>query len=300
MRKVYVGPLFYWGAVITLLSIHVTGQTNSTIEVPFELVKNEIVVSVSMNDQGPFEMLVDTGTDPSAVDLGTARKIGLKLSETGRRSAGGGTDVNIGYKCRLSSVKLGGLSAKDVDAGAIDLAKISERMGRHIDGVLGHSFLNHRIVQFDYPAKVLRFFEKTPAGGTAAKFTSLPFRYDDDILIDGILVNGTSVTAVLDTGSGNSFTLSPFGVEKLGLSDQYKLANTKVSVGYNGQFESYAGKLRNVTIGNISIDEPNTIFFTRGTGHDKVPWSLNIGNAFLKEYVVTIDYKRKTVTLEKR
>jgi hypothetical protein len=41
------------------------------------------------------------------------------------------------------------------------------------------------------------------------------------------------------------------------------------------------------------------VFFGKGTGRDKKPWGVNIGNVFLKDFVVTIDYRSKLVTLEK-
>jgi hypothetical protein len=59
------------------------------------------------------------------------------------------------------------------------------------------------------------------------------------------------------------------------------------------------GKLKNVTIGGISVDAPMVLFFGKDAGRDKEPWGINIGNAFLKDFVVTVDYRSKTITLEK-
>jgi hypothetical protein len=41
------------------------------------------------------------------------------------------------------------------------------------------------------------------------------------------------------------------------------------------------------------------VFFGKGTGNDHRRWGLNIGNEFLKNYVVTIDYQAKAIVLEK-
>ena len=79
------------------------------IEIPFDFYRNEIVVQVKVNGKGPFSMMVDTGTDPSAIDLVTARELGLKLDPIGKQASGGGTSVNLAYEpsCRLwSSVVL--------------------------------------------------------------------------------------------------------------------------------------------------------------------------------------------------
>jgi hypothetical protein len=53
------------------------------------------------------------------------------------------------------------------------------------------------------------------------------------------------------------------------------------------------------TIGAISVDAPDVVFFAKGTGRDKKPWGINIGNVFLKDFVVTIDYRRKLIILER-
>ena len=54
-----------------------------------------------------------------------------------------------------------------------------------------------------------------------------------------------------------------------------------------------------VTVGPISVDAPAVIFFGKGTGRDKKPWGINIGNGFFKDFVMTIDYRNKLVTLER-
>jgi len=72
----------------------------------------------------------------------------------------------------------------------MDLSKISSALGRPIGGVLGYSLLKTRIVQIDYPHRKVRFYISAPSCPMAAnplpKCTTLPFRYEDDILaIDG-------------------------------------------------------------------------------------------------------------------
>jgi hypothetical protein len=99
------------------------------IEIPFDFYRNEIVVQVRVNGKGPFNMMVDTGTDASAIDLVTARELGLKLDPIGRKASGRGTSVNLAYETKLPFVEVGGLSAKNLAAAAIDLSKISERFG---------------------------------------------------------------------------------------------------------------------------------------------------------------------------
>jgi hypothetical protein len=195
----------------------------------------------------------------------------------------------------FSTLGIGAISASDVAAAAIDLSKVSERMGVRVDAVLGYSFLKKRIVQFDYPSLVVRFLDRSTASKVGNAVT-LPFRYKDDVLIDDVRVNGRPVVANLDTGSSGSFQLSPAAINEFGLADEAAGGKASTSLGYNGTYVNHEGTVKNLTIGTISIDQPKVLFLSAGTGHDKVPWSINIGNGFMKDYVVTVDYLAKTVT----
>jgi predicted aspartyl protease len=278
-----------------LLTAQAGGQV---VEVPFDFVRNEIIVQVKVDGKGPFNMMLDTGTDPSVIDLATAKELGLKLSSAGGPVSGGGTDKTLAYETKLPLVETGGLTVKNVSAVALDLSKMSERLGKPLAGVLGHSLLNGRIVQIDYPNHVVRFYSKSPFSNTSNR-TVLRFRYDDNVLIDDVFVNGKKMVGNLDTGSSGSFNLTPAAVSYIGLEEEVNRARVSTSVGYNNASENREGKVSNITIGGISVDGPSVIFFGKGTGRDKKPWGVNIGNGFLKDFVVMIDYRSKLVTLEK-
>jgi predicted aspartyl protease len=294
---------FLAGCMIVLLGgfASFAQQKGEVVEVPFEFTHNEIVIQVKVNGKGPFNMLLDTGTDPSAIDLATAKELGLKLSSAGGPVSGGGTDRNLAYEMKLPLVETGGLTVKNVLALAIDLSKVAERLGKPLQGVLGHSLLNGRVVQIDYANRVVRFYSKSPFTKTnnTSKRTVLPFHYDDNVLIDDVFVNGKKVVGNLDTGSSGSFSLTPAAVTYLGLEEEVSRATVSTSVGFNNVAENREGKVSNVTIGGISVDGPTVVFFGKGTGRDKKPWGVNIGNEFFKGFVLTIDYRNKLITLEK-
>src|SRR5438105_15258913 len=147
-------------SILTLSSFGLFAQSSKkphSIDVPFDFFHNEIILSININGKGPFNMLLDTDTDPSAVDLVTAKEIGLKLDSHASLAAGGGTSKNVAYGTKLALITAGILEAKNIEAGAIDLSTVSTNLGKKIHGVLGYSFLKNRIVQIDYPAKVVRF-----------------------------------------------------------------------------------------------------------------------------------------------
>lgn len=262
------------------------------------------MVQVKVDGKGPFNMLLDTGVDPSVIDLGTAREIGLKLASTGQQGSGGGTDTNLAYETKLPVLELGNLKASNIDALAVDMSKMSRALGKPLHGVLGYSLLKDRVVQIDYPKRVARFYSTSPfprakRHANDARRTTLPFRYQDYILVDGVSVNGKKVVANLDTGSDGVFQLTPAAVVALGLEAEAGKARVSKSVGFNGVTENREGTIKNVTLGGISIDGPTAVFYGKGTGRDHEAWGLRIGNAFLKDYVVTIDYQHDVITLER-
>ena len=274
----------------------------TVIEVPFELVHGSILIQTRVNGLGPFWMMLDTGADPSIVELGTAKSAGLKIAANGQQGSAGGTDANLAYETSLPQVQLGDLTATNVDAMAMDLSKLSTALGRPIGGVLGYSLLKARIVQIDYPGRKVRFYSSAPSCAGAArsplpKCTALLFQYKDDILVTGVKVNGKRVTANLDTGSNGTFQLTPAAVDKLGLSEEVARAEASGSIGFNGALKNRQGTVHRVTVGTILEHDPKVVFYGKGMGMDSEPWDIRIGSEFLKDFVVTLDYPHGKITL---
>ena len=297
-----------FAALIFLLlgATAVISQTaKAPVEIPFEFVHNQIVVEAKIGGKGPFKLLVDTNTDPSAIDIATARELGLAAGEKGYPVTGGGNEANVGYVTRLPSVELGPLVTKDVVAATINLTKLSERMGGPIHGVLGFSFLKDRIIQIDYPNSKLRFFAESPYpriqfSANTVNTIAFPFKREDgEVIIDSVYVNNEKLRAALDTGSSSSFNLTPEAVALLKLEDQVQAGESTTSVGYNGVYESKQGILKSVRLGRISVESVRAEFWLPKTGHDNKKFQINIGNEFFQDFVMTFDFKNKIVVFEK-
>lgn len=293
--------------VLTLscVSFAQTGKRSAPpVEVPFEFEHNQIILEVKIAGKGPFYMLLDTNTDPSAIDAATAREIGLAVGSKGSSATGGGTETNMVYPTQLPTVEIGSVVAKDVAAASIDLSKIKERIGRPIQGVLGFSFLKDRIVQIDYENLKLRFFSESPypriqLGPNTVNVVSFPFKYEDgEVIIDSVFVNNEKMRAALDTGSSGAFALTPAAVATLGLEEQGRDSDED-SVGYNGAFKSKVGTLKSVRLGKMSIESAPATFWLPGTGHDNKRFQVNIGNAFFKDFMMTFDFRNKVVVFER-
>ncbi len=272
------------------------------VEVPFEFVHNQIVVQAKIAGKGPFNMLVDTNTDPSAIDEKTARELGLSIGSSGAPASGSGAEVRTTYPTMFPTVELGSITAKQVPATTIDMSKISARIDRPIAGVLGFSFLKDRIIQIDYGNLKLRFFAESPypriqLAPNTVNTIAMNFRREEgDVIVDSVFVNNEKMRATLDTGSSGSFSLTPEAVALLGLDDDAAEGKSEASA---GDYEGKNGILKSIRMGRYAAEGVQASFFAPKTGHDNRPWQVNIGNAFFQDFVMTFDFKDKIVVFER-
>lgn len=294
-------------ALWSCVALSQSSNNQPIAEVPFAFDRTSVIVQVKLNGKGPFNMVLDTGSDVATIDLATAKELGLNLKATGQAATGGGSDKAQIFSTQIPQVEIGGLASRNVVAVAVDLSKSSQGLGRPLHGVLGYSVLKNRIVQFDYPKRVIRFYSSSPypkvdPTSNNERRVVLPFRLGDDSpIIDDVYVNGKKTTAVIDTGGGGTyFALMPDAISSLGLEQEMSQAEPDSrGIGVNGLITSRKGKIKTLRVGTINIDSPTVIFYPKGVGKDHRKFGGAIGNMFLQDYVVTFDYLNKTVVLER-
>jgi hypothetical protein len=276
------------------------GVIDSALQIPFSFEHNEIVVQATVGQKGPYAMLLDTDTNPSVVSLALARSSGLALRKIGGQVSGGGAGSPEVYLTKLTGVGLRGSPPRDLQAIAIDLEQMSSRLGTTISGVLGHDFLSGNVVEIDYPNRLLRIGRRPTS--SAPVVARLPFRYDGDsssLVVEGVMVNGNKMSATIDTGSDGTFKLTPSAVDSLGLTEAARTGTPDASIGYKGIAQNTLGRVNEVVIGDIRLHSVEVVFFGKGTGRDRKPWEVNIGNGFLRDYIMTVDYSHKLITLQR-
>jgi hypothetical protein len=269
-------------------------------EVPFRFERNQILLEVELNGHGPYTVLLDTAGDPSAVDLATAREASLPLDTTavGEASGVGGERVPI-YLSGITGLAIGGRAFGDTDALAIDLSAISERLGEPLHGLLGHGFLEGRIVQIDYPARRVRFYDSSDAARQASRdrgeevlVLPLEFRPGDIAPWFDVHVGSEPVRVTLDTGSSLGLELYAPATARLGLETLRDSAETGSVLGARGSAEIATTTLDSVRLGTHTVLEAPVAFSDRA---DEGEREGNLGNRLLNHFVLTLDYVADTL-----
>ncbi|HYR58607.1 MAG TPA: aspartyl protease family protein [Chthoniobacteraceae bacterium] len=211
--------------------------------VPFQFRSGLVWIEISATGSArPLHFLVDSGASQSVIDLGAARRCGLRL---------GGAEVVQGVDCETEARHVRDFRAEVAGSPlpasllAIDLSTASRAAEQHIDGLIGADFFRGRIVQIDFAARRLRLLESRPS--PAAGGFTLPIRNINQAICLPIAVNGGRAQWVrLDTGCDEALqwvtAASPSNVStrtvSIGLSDSsLSYTTTKVKIGeqlFNG------------------------------------------------------------------
>ncbi|MBV8727243.1 MAG: aspartyl protease family protein [Candidatus Eremiobacteraeota bacterium] len=264
-------------------------QPPSAGPVSFVYAHHEILMPVRIGDVGALTFLLDTDTSPSAIDLALARKLRLPLTVTGGSGSGVGGEKSRVVPVKLPALMVGSLSVSSIDALALDLSAVGRGIGRHIDGVLGTSFLKGRVIEIDYPCRRVSF----PAASSALYTAHFSRDVSGENVSHDIWVGAHRVSATFDTGDGGFSFVSATGIRDLGLASAARAGKSSTVRGYNGTAKTTSGTLHDVRIGSVRIGSIATTFLPSVNGTIEV----NIGNKTLEHFVVTFNYDRGVLTL---
>ncbi|WP_028990448.1 retropepsin-like aspartic protease [Thermithiobacillus tepidarius DSM 3134] len=113
-----------------------------------------ILVPVYINDQGPFQFVLDTGATLTCVTEEVAKQLALP-EMVGRIGVGAGVGMVGRIRLvKIDSLRLGSARAADLPACALDLSQV-QRMGVRVDGLLGLNFLRAFRVEIDFKREAL-------------------------------------------------------------------------------------------------------------------------------------------------
>ena len=160
------------GAVAVTVLLAASAEARPVVT-PFDFSQREIGLTVSVHGT-PLFMMLDTGVSPSAIDTARAKSLGLKIDfDGGGEGSGAGNAKHVFvYPTSIENLKIGHHRFGSVEALAIDYTAISHAMRRPVDGTLGYSFLEGRVILIDYPARTITIADRQ--ADWRSKLASMP------------------------------------------------------------------------------------------------------------------------------
>ena len=218
---------------------------------------SSIVVPVYMNDNGPFDFLLDTGSTITFIDPELLRSLKLDVIEGGTVTAlSGKTTIPLAI---AQTVSVGPLIQSNVELGARDLAGLHE-MDSKIRGVLGQNVLRNADDPIDYRRKTIEF----DFGGSLAALLDgerintirldtpdNPDYWNTEVPVTLAESNPHTINLILDTGSASLVLFS----DSLDLARLSKRTNLPMSMKDDtGTRKSVAEYPAQIHVGGISLD----------------------------------------------
>ena len=277
-----------------------------TIEIPFDLENDFIVISVLLNGKMPLRFIVDTGAE-NTVLLDRTMTDALQVSY--RRSFQvRGADVDTELTAHLAtgvSLRLADrLLARNrtvlvLEENYFNFERIT---GTNIHGILGGDFLMRFVVEFNFRRQIMVLHDPSKFR-LRKKFVEVPttFIRNRPYLNIGVGVLRDSTTArrlLMDTGAGLSLLMHTYP-QALGADLPEQTIPAHIASGLGGTMLGSVGRSRVVNLADRRLDDVITYFQEVDTVEMKF---LNqregiLGNRILKRFTVVVDYVRQRVYL---
>jgi hypothetical protein len=161
-------------------------------EVPFELSQRHlIIVKGGIDRLNGLNLLIDTGSIPSVVDAGIARKLRLQAEPS--------VLVAFGKEVRVQSAVVDEFSVGSVRSGPVPvgISDLSYLRGTRIDAIVGLDVLARNSFSIDYKTRVVNF---GPQGRESA---AVPLEIVWPFVTVLMNIAGEQLRLLVDTGSGD-------------------------------------------------------------------------------------------------
>jgi len=271
----------------------------SSTSVPFQLVDGRIFVSVRLNGEGPFSFIFDTGGDAD-VSPEVAERLQL---------ASGGTETGTGMgekpvtaaNTTVRELKIGDLRMSNLAFHVISMSDAPAVFGRQpVDGIIGFPILEGMVVEVDYERDRLELSlpsaYKLRVSGTTMHFERVRW-----VPLVHASLDGTPGMFGVDTGARLSLLLyGPF-VDQNDLRTKYRPRVEGVTGwGLGGPIRSQIVRGKLFAMGNLQLHDPLIRFPLQTSGGLMASDTAGlIGADILRQFNITFDYGRESVTFQK-
>ncbi|WP_162305804.1 retropepsin-like aspartic protease [Oleisolibacter albus] len=271
---------------------------------PFDFSRSALALSVTVRGT-PLHVLLDTGVNPSVIDLRQADALGISVD---RGDGGEATGFGDGrgaaiFPSHIDRLRIAGRDFAPVEALATDMTGISAGYGRRLDAILGYSFLSDKTVLVDYPRRLLAFLDD---GAEAAPLTSgcrtrwsTPLTLVDSFpVIPDFRFGDATAPVSLDTGSNGGIALFRSALALPGLQSALSEQGSVTHAGARGAAKAKTYALAApVGFGPFTLPAGQAVMLHKmeGSADTRV---ANVGNTLLEALHLTVlfDYRAGRMT----
>ena len=273
---------------------------------PFSFIDNRIFVHVTVDEQGPFNFLIDTGASSTTVSPSLAKRLALPHIRNDR--GGGAGEQQVSYaEVGVTSIAVGSASIGPLYAPAFDLTQIARVVGfQQFDGILGTELFQQNVVTID-PFKGRLTFEAAILFRPFRDAIGIPVTIEagdkpgdnKGMPVFSGTVNGITGRFEVDTGDRSGLTLfGPFW--RAHQLDRAIGPTVTAMTGYGvgGPIQSIVGRPAHFTMAGLDVAPPVTrLSLQRSGAFTQSAYAGSIGMGVLKHFIVSFDYSHRMMWL---
>jgi hypothetical protein len=274
-------------------------NNSKRVRIPFKLVRNMIVVQLSINNKGPFNFVLDTGvglviiTDPTLIDsLSIINKRSIKIA---------GIGVGKDYEAYVVSglrFTLPGITSDNIGAAILkkEQFNLSNYAGIPIHGLIGYEFFDSFAVKVNFSdssltvgaLKNIRVFNKSNKVPISIEDRK-PYLTTNVRFTDGKLLH---CKLIVDLGAGHPLLLENPEMQRYALAQ--KLISANLGVGITGPITGFLSRINEIELAKYKLKNIITSFPDEDTSRMQnysVKRDGNLGINILKKFNMIIDYQ---------
>ncbi|MFM5948744.1 MAG: retroviral-like aspartic protease family protein [Novosphingobium sp.] len=207
-----------------------------------------LTVPVRIGTHGPFQFMIDTGSQNTVVSTGVASTLGIPIGARAKLTGVAGSEMVDTVE--IDEIGLGKRSYYSV------LAPLLERADIGADGIVGLDSLQGQRVQIDFKRGLMAVADARSLGGNRGfEIVVTARRRSGQLIMADAVIDGVKVQVVIDTGSDTSIGNRALQkkLSKRGLSGQVELRSVTgqtiiADIGLGRNL-----KIENVNFGNVMI-----------------------------------------------
>lgn len=265
------------------------GAGRRSVTIPFEPCQAHLCVSMTLNGQGPFRFILDTGAR-NVISNKLHRRLRLPVQGVAVLS-GMGPQSERGMLTTIREIGLAGLT---LNQQAFFTSPSLDNLP--IDGTIGYEWLSLTPTRIDYAARQITFYAP---GDFVYRGAAAPIAltFHDRTPQVAAKLDGLPGMFTIDTGSDYSLTMNQSYVERHGLVAKYGAGDVvQTAQGIGGQSRVLATQGKLFEIGDVRIADPTLELATQAGGllnaTNGTAIAGNISNGILRQLDIVFDYQR--------
>lgn len=258
-----------------------------------------VLVPTFINDQGPFDFILDTGASTSLLTHSLAEQLGISSqNEQEALVAGGKIALGLG---EVNSFSLGKAKVNDLTVGIVDLTDVCQAINAEVMGGIGYNFLRNFHISLNYQKQILELISLSNKEFISEESSQIKFRLANPqrpLIVVPAMVNDTGpYQFALDTGA--SGTVISIDIANI-LSLENKSMET-VTTGGGYQLSMPVAEISSLVVGDTKVENLVVVvadFFAMLNKVAGINLHGILGFNYLKNFIVKIDYSREILQLE--